>query len=227
MSFLDVIKRSIGIDEDDKSSTYRKEKENTKTNMRASSKPRARQVENSNVSSFSRLSLENDKSTAQRRAPSRTRSRFSQLSTEIVQFQKMVRELESLVNLSGDSPETQWRSRILLRSAEEADKDIRKKIRHQEQTVCNVVDPNVRASYKKLKRDYARAHSGFETLSHQYMTQQQQAIARMGGEYGWESPEELQRRALAQQEVRLVRCYGHGRHPNTFVMPCMILTIEA
>jgi hypothetical protein len=59
------------------------------------------------------------------------------------------------------------------------------------------------------------------------MTQQQQAIARMGGEYGWESPEELQRRALAQQEVRLVRYYGHGRHPNTFMMPCMILTIEA
>ena len=201
MSFLDVVKRSIGIGEDEISPIDRKEKENAKTNLL---KPRARQVEDSNVSSSSRLSPENGTDTAQRRAPSKTRSRFSQLSTEIVQFQKMVRELESLVNLSGDSPETQWRSRILLRSAEEADKDIGKKIRHQEQTVCKVQDPNIRASYKKLKRDYARAHDSFETLSLQYITQQQQAIAQLGGEHGWEAPEELHRRAVTQQEVRLV-----------------------
>jgi hypothetical protein len=113
----------------------------------------------------------------------------------------MVRELEELVNKSSETPEDQWRTRLVLRSAEEADLDIGKKIRHQEHTVRNVYDPNVRASYMKLKRDFKRAHESFKTLSRQYKKRQQDAIAQLEQEHGWASQEEIRTKFLAQQEV--------------------------
>jgi len=199
MSFLDVVKRSMRTtDERSSPSMNRKAKENASAKDKVPSSQRPRQAAYSDVDSSSRSSRDSGK--PQRIAPN-TRSRFSQLSCEITQFQKMVRELESLVTRSGDTPEDQWRSRIVLRSAEEADTDIGKKIRHQEQAVLNVQDPTVRASYQKLRRDYKRAHESFKTLSSQYTKRQQEAIVQLQGEHGFASPEEIRTKALAQHEV--------------------------
>jgi hypothetical protein len=125
----------------------------------------------------------------------------------------MVRQLEPLVKISGSTPQVQWRARILLRSAEEADQGIGNNMKHHERSVRNVNDPIVRASYQKLNRDYSRAHDSFISLSNQYNKSQQEAILQLGGDQGWLSPEEVQRKMLAKQEVSLkTRKRLHGCH---------------
>ena len=198
MSFLDVVKRSIVVDrEEELPSVKPQPKQKALTKVKAPSTKIPQQT----ADASSRSSRENA-SMAQRRPISNSRSLFSQLSCEIVQFQKIVSELQLLVDRSGDTPEAQWRSRIVLQSAEEADADIGKKIRYQELTAQNVKDASVRASYQKLKRDYKRAHDSFKTASRLYTKRQQEAIARLEGEHGFASPEQIQKKALAQQEVR-------------------------
>lgn len=114
---------------------------------------------------------------------------------------------------SVSTPQDQWRARILLRSAEEADQGIGNNMKHHEQSVRNVNDPVVRASYQKLNRDYRRAHDSFKALSNVYNKYQQEAVAQLGGDQGWLSPEEVQRKMLAKQEVNLTtRKCVHRRH---------------
>lgn len=98
------------------------------------------------------------------------------------------------------------RSRILLRSAQETDSDIGTKLKHQEQYVRNVQDPNIRASYFKLKRDYTRAHDNFKALSIQYKTRQQEAIGQLQEAHGFPSEEEIKMKVLAREEVCLAAC---------------------
>lgn len=121
----------------------------------------------------------------------------------------MVRQLEPLVKSSGNTPEDQWKARILLRSGEEADHDIRKNMKRHEQSVRNIYDPNVRASHQKLNRDYNRAHDSFVTLLIQYNKNQEEVIAQFGGDQGWLSPEEVQKKMLAKHEVGLIDEIAH------------------
>lgn len=71
--------------------------------------------------------------------------------------QNLVRELESFLNKNNQTPEDHWRSRILLRSAEEADQDIL--IQIQQHSHRHFADPTVRASFGKLHCDFKRAHT--------------------------------------------------------------------
>lgn len=129
MSFLDVLKSSIGANEPVNSSSKKENLPSSASSANEQQTPPPQQVEySSDIDSLSHSSPESSKSTSARRRSPSTRSCFTKLSCEITQFQKMIRELESLVKLSGDTPENQWRSRIILRSAEEADRDIGKKI---------------------------------------------------------------------------------------------------
>jgi hypothetical protein len=105
------------------------------------------------------------------------------------------------VKSSGSTPQDQWRARILLRSAEEADQGIGNNMKSHEQPVRYVSDPIVRASYQKLNRDYSRAHDSFIFLANQYNKYQQEAVAQLGGDHGWLSPQEVQSKMLAKQEV--------------------------
>lgn len=120
----------------------------------------------------------------------------------------MVRQLEPLVKSSGNTPEDQWKARILLRSAGEVDRDIGKNMRRHEQSVRKIHDPNVRASHLKLNRDYNRAHDSFVMFSIQYSKNQQEVIAQFRGDQGWLSPEEVQQKRLEKQEVSFVTKKG-------------------
>jgi hypothetical protein len=76
--------------------------------------------------------------------------------------QKLVGDLDALNGKSGQAPEDQWRSRILLRSAEEADQDIWNQIQHYTKKQSD--DPTVRASFGKIHRDFKRVHATFRKL---------------------------------------------------------------
>jgi hypothetical protein len=63
------------------------------------------------------------------------RSAFSKLTHETQQFQKLVADLEGILEQSGESPEASWRARIIIRSAQEAEKDLWDKLYNYEQSL--------------------------------------------------------------------------------------------
>jgi hypothetical protein len=63
------------------------------------------------------------------------RSAFSKLTHETQQFQKLVADLEGILEQSGESPEASWRARIIIRSAQEAEKDLWDKLYKYEQSL--------------------------------------------------------------------------------------------
>lgn len=73
--------------------------------------------------------------------------------------QKLVGDLDLLNNKSNQTPEDTWRSRILLRSAEQADQDIRTQIQYYTREQSD--DPTVRASFGQIHRDFKRVHATF------------------------------------------------------------------
>jgi t-SNARE complex subunit (syntaxin) len=94
----------------------------------------------------------------------------SKISTEIAQFQKMVADLESLSRSSASSPEAMWKSRILLRSARDANRDLKLALEKEERAgageggIKSVGAAARAASKKKLKRDYHRASEQFRSI---------------------------------------------------------------
>ena len=100
----------------------------------------------------------------QSRNTSRRRNQASgsgKLSTEIAQFQKMVADLAALSGSSASSPEAMWKSRILLRSANEAGKDLKVSLEKEEIDVAarknSAATAALAASRKKMLRDFHRA----------------------------------------------------------------------
>ncbi|VEU40488.1 unnamed protein product [Pseudo-nitzschia multistriata] len=110
-------------------------------------------------------------------------SSSSSLSTEIARFQKMVADLESASRAPAvaSSPEAMWKSRILLRSARDAEADLERKLlgdkaqqNHrpgQQQALPQTV---VAARNNKLARDFRRASQQFRSVL-QAMELQQRA----------------------------------------------------
>jgi hypothetical protein len=91
----------------------------------------------------------------------------------------MVAELESLLNVAGTTPEAQWRSRILVQSAKDADRDIQlqlDKLSQQQDT-----GPKVTA-LRKLQRDFGRARHHLTQTVQQHERRQQAEVAVLGSQ---------------------------------------------
>jgi len=91
----------------------------------------------------------------------------------------MVSELESLLRIAGASPETQWRSRILIQSAKDADDDIQLQLDKVGQR--QIHGPKV-AALRKLQRDYSRARQHMAQTLRQHELQQQADVALLRGQ---------------------------------------------
>lgn len=117
---------------------------------------------------------------------------FAKLNVEIIQYQRLVHELEALVDKSGRTPEDQWRSRILLRSIEEADQYIWTQI--QQQCHQQSADRTVRASFGKVHRDYKRVNSTFRKILMNYK-------ARQGVELSFLTAQRERPKSLKEQQA--------------------------
>lgn len=97
----------------------------------------------------------------------------------------MVAQLENLIEDSSDSPEQQWRSRILVRSAQEADCDIADKLyRYEKELVTQGRSKDARtaqAACMKLHRDYRRTHKALDTTLLEQQRRQQADISTFLG----------------------------------------------
>ena len=110
-------------------------------------------------------------------------------------LQKMVAQLEHLfpdnhqhaaaaaANVN-DSPEVQWKCRILMRSAQDADRDIADKLYWYEKTlvVANGKSQEARTAQTacmKLHRDYRRVHNALEHTLVEHDRRQRADVARL------------------------------------------------
>lgn len=122
----------------------------------------------------------------------------------------MVAQLESLSKTAASSPETQWRTQIALRSAQEADQDLSGKLldfqagsHYEPQEAWEVT--RVQGASRKLQRDFSRIHSTYQDLVEAYTRQQQADLSYLmnGGappSSGGEAKEEFFDRAMRERE---------------------------
>ena len=112
------------------------------------------------------------RSTQQKTPFCKPKTYYSQLSSEIVNFQKLVSDLEQVMKRFSQTPESQWRCKILIRSAGDADRDI------QRQFFVNLRG-NQNMAYRKLYRDYRRAQVTFQRILDAHERQQRANISYM------------------------------------------------
>jgi hypothetical protein len=93
-------------------------------------------------------------------------------------LQKMVAELESLLDTSGQSPEAQWRTRILIRSTQDADRDIWTRLYEYESNHGeNPSYSRAQIASRKLHRDFRRVHKQLQATLEAYEKRQRVEIA--------------------------------------------------
>lgn len=140
-------------------------------------------------------------------------SKFTQLTKEVQQFQRLVADLETLLPSAGQSSQSSWRARIMTRSAQEADSDLWAKLHEYEKTLVlrkndGEREKEVRAlqsSCLKLHRDFKRAHKSLVMALSVYQRLQSAEVSALGA-VGWtgkagQQEEDFFDRALRQQEL--------------------------
>jgi hypothetical protein len=90
----------------------------------------------------------------------------------------MVSELETLLEPSSKSPEAQWRTRILIRSAQDADRDIWKRLYEYETSYGeNPSYSRAQIACRKLHRDFSRVHKQLSLVLEMYEKRQQVEVS--------------------------------------------------
>ncbi|KAL7558924.1 hypothetical protein ACA910_015501 [Epithemia clementina (nom. ined.)] len=120
------------------------------------------------------------------------KSMFSRLSHETQIFGRMVADLEAFLAESGESPEAAWRARILMRSAQETDKELWNKLHKYEKTLQgHKEDADLRQAQTacmKLHRDFKRIHKSLVLTLSFFEKRQKAEISRLGA-VGWTTRE--------------------------------------
>ena len=101
-----------------------------------------------------------------------TCSMFSQLSSEVACYQKLVVDLEAALKKSTQSPESQWKTKIMIRSAKESGDMLSLTL----STICNDGIVGM-AGYRKLQRDFQRAQTTYNTMIKRHERRQKADIS--------------------------------------------------
>lgn len=132
---------------------------------------------------------------------SRSQSIFSTLTSEIVNFQKLVAELENLMESSGQSPKAQWRTRTLIRSAQEADRDIYKRLYEYDIEYHYSQYSKTQMAWRKLSRDFSRVQNQLKDIVATYEKRQQVDVSFLTSKE--EKTEEFFDRAMRERELEV------------------------
>lgn len=109
-------------------------------------------------------------------------SNASKLSTEVAQFKKMVADLSAVSKISASSPEAMWKSRILMRSAQDAEQDLKLALEKDEAGADrgkSVAAAALAAARKKLQRDYLRASEQLRSIVEETELRQRAEISTL------------------------------------------------
>lgn len=115
----------------------------------------------------------------------------------------MVAEVESLQEISGQSPEAQWRTRILIRSAQDADRDIWQRLCEFETNYgSNPTCSRAQVASRKLHRDFRRVHQHLQIVLEGYKKLQQVEISFLSSTRE-ENKEDFFDRAMREREAEV------------------------
>jgi len=124
-----------------------------------------------------------DADTKKSRSTSASRpSNASKLSTEVAQFKKMVADLSAVSKISASSPEAMWKSRILMRSAQDAERDLKLSLEKDEagaDRTKSVAAAALAAARKKLQRDFLRASEQLRSIVEETERRQRAEISTL------------------------------------------------
>ena len=110
----------------------------------------------------------------------------------------MVADLEKVMEAAGTSPEGQWRTRILMRSAQDADRDIWRKLYEFESSGQADSSSRAQMAARKLKRDFGRVHEDLSRVLTEYERKQLAEVSFLTKSE--EKKEEFFDRAMRERE---------------------------
>jgi hypothetical protein len=122
------------------------------------------------------------------------RSNFAILTYEMQQYQKLVSDLEHLLNEAGESPEAAWRANILVKSVEDTDTGLLEKLDQYEKILLQSSyekglmiqqKPDFRLAQQitacsKLRRDFNRCHATMKTGIEIHRKRQRVEMSQLG-----------------------------------------------
>ena len=178
-------------------------------------------TDNNNNNNNNNTMLLRARSRAQERESIRQRmqrqSEFSRLAHETQQYQKLVAELTALLLESGETPAAAWRSKILLKSAQESDRELYGKLQDYEKTLLRRKSDaatesdelrTAQTSCMKLHRDFKRSHKELVMAMSLYEKRQRAEVSRLGA-VGWSGGEEKREdffdRAMREREEEVTK----------------------
>lgn len=125
----------------------------------------------------------------------RSQSMFAHLTTSIVNFQKLVAELENLLEDAGASPEIQWRTRILIHSAQDADRDLQARLYQLDESSHS--SSRAQVALRKLHRDFGRVHKDLRKVLTLYERKQHVEVSFLTKD---DTKEDFFERAMRERE---------------------------
>ncbi|KAL3938329.1 MAG: hypothetical protein SGBAC_006744 [Bacillariaceae sp.] len=145
--------------------------------------------------------------------PKQADSEFALLNKEIVNFQKMVADLDQVMQKSAESPEAQWKTRILLRSAQEAQQDIQNRLLDFGDTSRRRKDGRGQMALRKLTRDFSRVGEHFGEVTQSHMRKQKAEVSLFQSAVPGEE-EEFFDRAMREREQEVNNIHESMRTVN-------------
>lgn len=123
----------------------------------------------------------------------------------------MVAQLETLLQDAGSSPEVQWRSRILVQSSKDADRDIQERL----QQVSESSSPSSRTqvALRKLHRDFGRVRTQLRQILQSYERKQQVEVSFLNKQD--ETREEFFDRAMRERDAEVQRIHKSMHQVNS------------
>jgi hypothetical protein len=120
----------------------------------------------------------------------------------------MVTELETVLKQASTSPEAMWRSRILMRSAQDAQRDLQQRVHQQIHADGNkkkntITIPNSQAlvlAQEKLQRDWNRTRQQFHKMVMESQQRQLAELSLLSAKNGVTLLPQQQQQLLLQQE---------------------------
>lgn len=140
-------------------------------------------------------------------------SDFQKLAHETQQYQKLVSDFCSLMDSAGETPEAAWRARIVMRSAQDADKDLWEKLYRYEKTLVaqetNKEEMRMaQTACMKLHRDFKRSQKALIMALSTFEMRQAAEVSRLGA-LGWsggeEANEDILEKALRERDEELAK----------------------
>jgi hypothetical protein len=135
------------------------------------------------------------------------KSTFAKLTHETQLFQKLVADLEMILNDAGETPEAAWRARILVKSAQDTDKGLWDKLDAYEKLLLSKDKYDnelhtAQTACMKLHRDFKRSHKALVECLSLYETRQKVEVSQLGA-VGWSGhdQEDFFERAMRQREL--------------------------